>query len=86
MLESRIKKLTKKVKKLKLKFYKCMHINARHLGQKLTRFAIAFGTSAHTQLQGQWNVNNSVGDNLIWKGGKICPPDWNRTNQSAKIW
>ena len=37
-----------------------MHINARHLGQKLTRFAIAFGTSAHTQLQGQWNVNNSV--------------------------
>ena len=74
MLESRIKKLTKKVKKLKLKFYKCMHINARHLGQKLTRFAIAFGTSAHTQLQGQWNVNHSGRTTLLGGGATKYAP------------
>ena len=78
MLEARIKKWTEKVKKLTLKFYKCMQINARHLGQKLTRFAIAFGTSAHTQLQGQWNINNSCGDSLIFfslggGGAKYAP-------------
>ena len=63
-----------------MKLYKCMYFIARHLGQKLTRFAIAFGTSAHTQLQDCRNQRdrgaNAPPPEFGWRKSLTCSIKW----------